>query len=145
MRPLVRWVILAAGMFLLGALFADSQFFRPNISGTKDVEAEWQLPPLPDKQALKHDYTRLVQRYQSVTMDSAGEERASIPWQLIGISMEGGVYYALIKIDQTVARYQKGEHLTNGTLLSHINDDSIRIETAAGTEQLWLYNPPINQ
>ena len=138
----IRDVVMLTGVIVLGAVLSDSQFTlsaKPEVNEKTDT---WQLPPLNDSSSLKKSYARLAKRYKSgAAKPVAGAKNASATsvWQLNGILLERGQYYALINVDKKVARYREGEELPDGVRLARIDDDSIWIGEGEDSRQIRLY------
>ncbi|MEA1889028.1 MAG: hypothetical protein U9N50_04510 [Pseudomonadota bacterium] len=138
----MRDVVMLTGVIVLGAVLSDSQFTLPAKPEVNEKTDAWQLPPLNDSSSQKKSYARLAKRYKpGATKPVAGgkNEGATSGWQLNGILLERGQYYALINFDKKLARYREGDELPDGVRLAGIEDDSIWIVEGEDKKQIRLY------
>ena len=137
----IRDIVMLTGVIVLGAVLSNSQFTLPAKPEVDEKTDTWQLPPLNDSSSLKKSYSRLAKRYKSAAakpVAGAKNEGATSVWQLNGILLERGQYYALINVDKKVASDREGEELPYGVSLARIDDDSIWIGEVEDNKQIRL-------
>lgn len=142
-------------LLLLGgsiSLFAFWKISTPNMPLSSQLSEEvWHFPKSIQQKDFQLFYGKLRSRQpwndKNVFSDSKEQTDSGIfqaelkNWQLVGITREGGKYYALLLNDaKKVKRYQQGDALSDDVKLMEVYPSHIKISQAEQVEIKRLFS-----
>ena len=137
-NPYVKQLVIIAIVAVLTALLAKTQMQLPVVKQqfSKDITLSKHIAR--QKVVAQEAHKKLSQHFL-VEQNKMKSSQKSDQWQLHGIIKTGKDYFALIKQQAKIARYQVGDTLLNDSTMIAIHANGISVSTAGKTEEYRLY------
>lgn len=125
-------------LVMLTALFAKAQIQLPLVEQEQVKAVAIDTFVVNKKKAAKQAHKRLSKHFL-VQQNKVKTSQKNEKWQLHGITKTGSQYFALIKQQAKIVRYQVGNTLLDDSTITAIYDNGISVSTAGKIEKYRLY------
>jgi hypothetical protein len=133
-----KQLLIVVAIAVLTALIAKSQVQLPVIKQQQPKEVMLSTLIAQQKQTAQQAHKKLSKRFLVKQNSAQGSQKKS-DWQLHGIIKTGEYYFALIKQQAKIARYQVGDTLLDDSTITAIHANGISASTTEQRQEYRLY------
>ncbi len=133
-----KQLLMVAIVVVLTALLAKIQMQLPIVKQQPSKDITLSKHIARQKTVIKESHKKLSQHFL-VEQNKVKSSQKTNKWQLHGITKTGAKYFALIKQQAKIARYQVGDTLLDDSTITAIHVNGISVSVAEKIEEYRLY------
>lgn len=134
----IKPFLMLATLIILTVLVAKAQIKLPTIKEQKPNKVTLSTLMVQQKKTAEQAYQKLHKRFSGVVKKKTNA-KTNNDWQLHGIVKTGRRYFALIRQQGKLTRYEAGGVLLDYGTITAIHDNGISVSTAKKIEEYRLY------